>query len=38
MNTSVDAIKTVLREPVRFHSLSPLVQKWLGLRDTYAAL
>lgn len=39
MNTSVDAIKTVIHKPVRFHSLSPfLVEKWSGLRDTSAAL
>lgn len=38
MNTLVDVIKTFLHKRVRFHSLSSWVKKWLGLRDTSAAL
>lgn len=38
MNTLVDVIKTFLHKWVRFHSLSSLVKKWSGLRDTSAAL
>lgn len=38
MNALVDLIKTFLHKRVRFHSLSSLVKKWLGLKDTSAAL
>lgn len=38
MNTLVDVIKTFLHKRVRFYSLSSLVKKWSGPRDTSVAL